>query len=176
MQEWILLDVSKWREICQISRWFQSTNNQTIPTGCEHCVSIILCINAKHGMVTSIDFLWSWMAICMITYSNGNIFRVTGPLYGELIGYRWIPTTKASDTELWCFLWSAPWINGCINNRDTGDLRRHRAHYDVIVMILREANRWLVDFHPILYLLTQKVDSQCITFQKATVGRCCLRL
>ena len=26
------------------------------------------------------------------------------------------------------------WINGWVNNRDAGDLRRHRAHYDVIVM------------------------------------------
>ena len=26
------------------------------------------------------------------------------------------------------------WINGWVNNRETGDLRRHRAHYDVIVM------------------------------------------
>ena len=26
------------------------------------------------------------------------------------------------------------WINSWINNRETGDLRRHRAHYDVIVM------------------------------------------
>ena len=26
------------------------------------------------------------------------------------------------------------WINGWVNNRKTGDLRRHRAHYDVIVM------------------------------------------
>ena len=26
------------------------------------------------------------------------------------------------------------WINGCANSRDVGDLRRHRAHYDVIVM------------------------------------------
>ena len=26
------------------------------------------------------------------------------------------------------------WINGWINNRDAGDLRRYRAHYDVIVM------------------------------------------
>ena len=26
------------------------------------------------------------------------------------------------------------WINGWVNNRDSGDLRRHRAHYDVIVM------------------------------------------
>ena len=37
-----------------------------------------------------------------------NIFRVTGPLCGEFTGPRWIPRTKASDMEHWCFLWSAP--------------------------------------------------------------------
>ena len=26
------------------------------------------------------------------------------------------------------------WTNSCVNNRDAGDLRRHSAHYDVIVM------------------------------------------
>ena len=35
--------------------------------------------------------------------SNGNISRVTGPLRGEFTGHRWIPRTKASDAELWCF-------------------------------------------------------------------------
>ena len=35
-------------------------------------------------------------------------FHVTGPLCGEFTGYRWFPRTKASDEELWCFLWSAP--------------------------------------------------------------------
>ena len=44
----------------------------------------------------------------MMTSSNGNIFRVTGHLCGEFTGPRWIPHTKASDAELWCFLWSAP--------------------------------------------------------------------
>ena len=29
-----------------------------------------------------------------------------------------------------------PWIDGCANNRDTGDLGRHRAHYDVTVMLV----------------------------------------
>ena len=29
------------------------------------------------------------------------------PLCGGFTGHRWIPRTKASDTELWCFLWSA---------------------------------------------------------------------
>ena len=49
-----------------------------------------------------------WFTWNMMTSSNGNIFRVTGPLCGEFTGHRWIPHTKASDEELWCFLWSAP--------------------------------------------------------------------
>ena len=73
----------------------------------------------------------------MMTPSDGNIFRFTGPLWGESTGHRWITLTKASDTKLWCFLWSAPWINDWVNNREAGDLRRHRAHYDVIVMNLK---------------------------------------
>ena len=42
----------------------------------------------------------------MVTSSNGNIFRITGPLWGESTGHWWI--TKASNAELWYFLWSAP--------------------------------------------------------------------
>ena len=37
-----------------------------------------------------------------------NHFRVTDRLCGEFTGHRWIPHTKTSDAELWCFLWSAP--------------------------------------------------------------------
>ena len=44
----------------------------------------------------------------IMTSSNGKIFCVTGPLWGEVTVHRWIPFTKASDAELWCFLWSAP--------------------------------------------------------------------
>ena len=39
----------------------------------------------------------------IMTSSNGNIFRVTGPLCVEFTGHRWIPRTKASDAELWDF-------------------------------------------------------------------------
>ena len=70
----------------------------------------------------------------VITSSNGNILRFIGPLCGEFAGHRWIPRTKACDAELWCFLWSAPWINGWANNHEADDLRRRRAHYDAIVM------------------------------------------
>ena len=70
----------------------------------------------------------------MMTSSNENIFRVTGHLCGEFTGPRWIPYTKASDAELWCFLWYAR-INGWVNNREAGDLRRYPAHCDVTVML-----------------------------------------
>ena len=62
----------------------------------------------------------------MMTSSNGNIFRVTGHLWGEFTG-QW---RGALMFSLICVE-----INGWENNREAGDLRRHRAHYDVMVMI-----------------------------------------
>ena len=61
---------------------------------------------------------WESLEICglngnknnhhMMTSSNGNIFRVTDTLCGEFTGHRWIPRTKDSVVELWCFLSSVP--------------------------------------------------------------------
>ena len=39
------------------------------------------------------------------------------------------PVTRSFDVFLIC-----AWINGWVNNREAGDLGRHRAHLDVIVM------------------------------------------
>ena len=41
------------------------------------------------------------------------------------------PVTRSSDnmSSLIC-----AWINGWVNNREAGDLRRYRAHYDITVM------------------------------------------
>ena len=72
----------------------------------------------------------------LMTSSNCNNFRVTGPLCVKSTGHRWIPHAKAGDAELWGFLWSLPWINGWVNNREAGDLRHHRAHCDVTVMCM----------------------------------------
>ena len=58
----------------------------------------------------------------MKTSSNGNIFRVTGPLCGEFTGHRPIPR-------------KGQWRWASRGNREAGDLRRHRAHYDVTVMM-----------------------------------------
>ena len=42
-------------------------------------------------------------ALAMVTWSNENIFLVTGHLCGEWTGHRWILPIKASDAELWYF-------------------------------------------------------------------------
>ena len=63
-----------------------------------------------------------------MTSSNGNIFRVTGPLCGEFTDHRWIPPTKASGAELLMFSLICAWTNGWVNNGDAGDLRRHRCN------------------------------------------------
>ena len=117
----------------------------------------------------------------MLTSSNGNIFLVTTHLCGEFTGHRWISLTKVSDAELWCLisywfwilspvnsphkvsdaeLWClisliCAWINGWAHNREAGDLRHHRIHYDIIVVQIvdvclhskcREVLRGLTDF------------------------------
>ena len=56
------------------------------------------------------------------------------PFVRGFTGPRWIPRTKASDAELWCFL-ICVWINAWVNNREAGDLRQYHVHYDVTVMI-----------------------------------------
>ena len=49
------------------------------------------------------------------------------PVPGEFPAQR--PVTRSLMFSLICV-----WINGWVNNSEAGDLRRHRAHYDVIVM------------------------------------------
>ena len=65
-----------------------------------------------------------------IPSSNGNSFRVTGPLWWKSTSDRWIPFTKASGAELGAF------FDLRLTKRDTSDLRRHGAHYDVTVMVI----------------------------------------
>ena len=60
------------------------------------------------GLCSRIMRAYITIITIMMTSSNGNLFRVTGPLCGVFTGHRWIPSTKASDAEFWCFLWSAP--------------------------------------------------------------------
>ena len=68
-----------------------------------------------------------------MTSSYGNIFRVTGHLCGEFTGHREFPTQRPV-----ALMFSMICINGWVTNGEAGDLRRHRAHYDITVMYLRK--------------------------------------
>ena len=53
---------------------------------------------------------------------------------------RWIPQVNSPHKGQWrgalMFSLICVWINGWVNNREAGNLRRHRDHYDVNVMIM----------------------------------------
>ena len=72
------------------------------------------------------------LIVYMMTSSNGNIFRVTGHLCGEFTG----PPHKGQWRRALMLSLICVWINGWVNNGEAGDLRRHRAHYDVTVMVI----------------------------------------
>ena len=82
-----------------------------------------------------------WMMEFMITSSNGNIFHVTGTLCGEFTGPGEFPTQRPVTRSFDVFFLICVWINGWVNNREAGDLRRHRSHYDVNVMSKKRVHR-----------------------------------
>ena len=84
-------------------------------------------------------------------------FSITSPLCGEFTGHRWIPLTKARDAELWYFLWSAR-INGWVNNREVGDLRRHSAHAKFIWIY---SDVCIYTFVSLVQYILQKVSQTC---------------
>ena len=61
------------------------------------------------------------------------------PRYWPFVwGIYWLPVTSPRKGQ-WCealmFSLIYVWTNSWVNNRSVGDLRRHRDHYDVIVMM-----------------------------------------
>ena len=86
--------------------------------------------------ITSTHHRWinTWWRHQMETFSallalcDGNS-RVTGEFPSQK------PVTRSFDVSLIC-----AWTNGWVKNRGASDLRRHRAHDDVTVMILGLAN------------------------------------
>ena len=62
-------------------------------------------------------------------HQNRTIFCVAGPLWGESSQWRGVLMSS-----LMC-----AWTNGWANNRDGADLRRHRLHYDVTLMVCNES-------------------------------------
>ena len=78
----------------------------------------------------------------IMTSPNGNTFRVSGPLCGEFTGSPSNSPHRGHWRGALMFSLICAWINSWVDNRKAGDLRRHRAHYYVIVMICLKFRRW----------------------------------
>ena len=74
-------------------------------------LSVVRMLEKVNRVITGMvrNSKWNDQLLDHETSSNGNIFRITGPLI-------------YSRTNAWA------------NNRDAGDLRHHRAHYNVTVI------------------------------------------
>ena len=72
--------------------------------------------------------------------SNGNLFRVTGLF---VWGIHRSPVNSPHEGRwrgalMFFFFFICAWTNSWAHNGEAGDLRRHRGHYGVIVMICSE--------------------------------------
>ena len=117
---------------------------------------------------------------------HGNAFCITNPLCGESTGHqwillhddvikwkhfprywpflreftgeRWIPRTNGQWRGTLMFSLICAWINGWVNNGKAGDLRRHRAHYDMTVMFW-----WCHDMEILSASLSLCVENPLVT-------------
>ena len=109
----------------------------------------------------------SWL---MMTSSNGNIFRVTGHLCGEISGHRWIPHTKASDGSLVVFFDLR--LNKRLNKQSWGwcfeTLSRPLWRHSNVIIMTNVATKcwhvwWLHQMETFSALLTLSVGNPPVT-------------
>ena len=99
-----------------------------------------------YGLTRSRE-IWVQNEFPIITLYNGNI---KAPRYWPFVqGIHRSPVNSPHKGQ-WhgalMFHLICTWINGWVNNREAGDLRRHRAHYDVTIM-QRACMSYIVQHH-----------------------------
>ena len=93
-----------------------------------------------------------------MSYSHDDVIKWRHfPLYWPFVrGIHRSPVNSPHKGQ-WCRALMFPlicaWIHGCAHNREAGDSRRHRAHYDITVMckkcfhVILSSFIWLPWFH-----------------------------
>ena len=106
------------------------------------------------------------ISMSMMTSLNWNIFLVTGRLCGKFTRHRWISPHKGQWRGALMVFFICAWRNGCINNREAGDLRRHRAHYYVTAMVKKECLIFSYSYTQILSYSYNVLGTICIKAEK----------
>ena len=83
-----------------------------------------------------------WNDVIIVALKHDDVIKWKHfPRYWPYVrGIHWSPVNsphKGRWRESLMFSLICPWINGWVNNREAGDLRRHRTHYDVTVKFYR---------------------------------------
>ena len=111
----------------------------------------------------------SWWRNQMKTFS-----ALLHHVHGIVLGIHRSPVTfhhKGQWRGALMFPLICTWTNGWINKRDAGDLRRHRVHYDVTVMITNW--QWLVsDFVASFWRNDDVVITSCDRWGQISRSRC----
>ena len=126
--------------------WDMTLVSGLLQTGDESCVATTVVglhiVWPSNDYFTATRFKVS-LPIVRSCQSNENIFRFTCPLWGPSTGFCSHRPGQWGGALM--FPSSCTWTNGWANNRDAGDLRRHRAHYDLIVMIYQTVTQEIFD-------------------------------
>ena len=96
----------------------------------------------------------------MMTSSNGNIYRVTGPLWGGVHRSAVVSPHKGQwrGALMFSLIWA--WTNGWTNNRDAGDLRR--SEYQLAPLVLKPEYSGITRSMPCLPSATKVMISRVI--------------
>ena len=113
---------------------------------CESCA--IYIFRRKYGTIFVFFSIHSMTAHCLLMVHDDVIKWKLFPRNWPFVrGIHRSPMNSPHKGQ-WrrALIFSLIWINGWVNNRGVGDLRRHRAHFDVIVMYVAPLITWRIMF------------------------------
>ena len=138
-------------QICHVQLPHAVDISRSITTG--NCMQ---CYQKRHGTSRGLErtswtcnvklssVLWGQHSLelsrvyCVLCFMKNVIklkqFPLNWPFVRAIDQSRWIPPHKGQWRGALVFSLICVWINGWVNNLEADDLRRHRGHYDVIVM------------------------------------------
>ena len=111
--------------------WAQNSNSMFNPSQWE---TALLCNEVSHWLGAKLEISPDWI------HSTDNIpFNKTKIILSPVNSPQ-----KGQWRGALVFFFIYAYINSWVNNREAGDLRRHRAHYDAIIMICHQNEPSLV--------------------------------
>ena len=102
----------------------------------EICICSIDIYSYMCGLLMISDCLINWCSKVHTFWTHDDVIKHFPRYWPFVRGIHRSPvnsTQKGQCHGALTFSFICTWINGCVNNRETGDLRRHRSHYGVTV-------------------------------------------